>query len=890
MGAGASTGEFGLDKNPLKNPDAISLKNNADINVKNNNYEEAEINYSKALELEPYSALLWGLRSAVRHELKYYGQSLNDSLTCIALAPTSFFGYFFAGKSSKSLNKMHLANDFFQRAVALNPSAPAIIEAANEIKKIADKTPRGTVNNVISWTNGKDASVLGHDKSRRGGRGNTGGMYPKMVTGLKSYYITDVACGMSHNVAVSEVGEAYSWGRNAQGQLGTGVSSDEPVDTPVIIPVLIGRKVMHVSCGAGHSVVTTLNDGTFSWGIGMQGQLGHGDMKNKAFPVQIETMNNYNIIAVKCGIAHTFILENDEKRLFCFGWNQHGQLGIDTTTTTTTDNNNEKILVPTELTKHFNNEITHVSAGGAHSLLTLIDGSCYSTGSNSVGQLGLGHLDDVCEFTKIEFVISNIPIALTACGEEYTIFLTKDNTIYGCGFNNAGQAHPSLVESLNIPKHIEEMDGKKTTDLICSQSQVFAMNEFGELYTWGLSEEKQMENSLMSRAGVTSAKNDDINAEWSPKQVTMLKKKQVLSLQCGRKHFVATIVGTKPNLCYVPNAETKFDYIESGKRVKFKIQAVDTHGNERNMGGDSFLLSLFNENEGEYYFEDAYIDDNLDGSYDGVFKIPRSGKWTIFITCFGEHIQKSPFQIECEIGRKEQDEIDKAKEALLQKEQDKAKALKEKEERQKQIEAERKKIAEEARLLEEELKRLDEQEAREREIVAKRKAEKEERFRIWEEEAQQRKEEERKKFEEEQRRREEIRKKAELEAEQKRLEKEKKMKEAEAAHKKRLKELKEKENELLKQKQKEDMAKRKQIMEKLYAEEMERRQKLEEIAKRDREEKLKQQKKRKEKKEKRTGGGWVVNFSKGEAWKANSNEEKSKKRNGNTNRNFGGAV
>ena len=139
-------------------------------------------------------------------------------------------------------------------------------------------------------------------KGRRGGRGNTGGMYPKMVTGLKSYYITDVACGMSHNVAVSEVGEAYSWGRNAQGQLGTGVSSDEPVDTPVIIPVLIGRKVMHVSCGAGHSVVTTLNDGTFSWGIGMQGQLGHGDMKNKAFPVQIEKLANK--LDINSGLEH----------------------------------------------------------------------------------------------------------------------------------------------------------------------------------------------------------------------------------------------------------------------------------------------------------------------------------------------------------------------------------------------------------------------------------------------------------------------------------------------------------------------------------------------------------------------------------------------------------
>ena len=40
---------------------------------------------------------------------------------------------------------------------------------------------------------------------------------------------------------------------------------------------------------------------------------------------------------------------------------------------------------------------------------------------------------------------------------------------------------------------------KKTTDIICSQSQVFAMNEYGELYTWGLSEERQLENSLMEK-------------------------------------------------------------------------------------------------------------------------------------------------------------------------------------------------------------------------------------------------------------------------------------------------------------------------------------------------------------------------------------------------------
>ena len=657
MGAGASSSDFGLDTCVLS-AEAKQLKDEADTSVKHNDYFEAEVKYSEALVLEPNSALLWGLRAAVRHEINEFGQALNDSLTCIALAPTSFFGYYYAGKSAKSLKKEHLANDFFQRAIALNPSAPPIVKAAKEMEKIVANLPRGATNNVISWTNGKDPSILGHrlqtnGRSRAGG-GSTGGLYPKMVAGLRGHYITDVGCGMSHCIAVSAIGDCFCWGQNKQGQCGVGVSSDEPITYPVIIPVLIGLKVLHVSCGAGHSVCTTEAAGVWSWGIGVQGQLGHGDGASKAFPVQIDKMRDYVPTAVMCGIAHTFILEQDDNRLFAFGWNKHGQLGI--------DKMDECALVPIELEK-FSSHISHVSAGGAHTVLTLADGTCYSTGSNSVGQLGLGHLDDMRTFTKIEFVLSKVPIALTACGEEYTIFLSKENIVYGCGYNNAGQAHPILEESLNVPKHIQEMDGKNATNLVCSHSQVFAMNEFGELLTWGLSEEKQLENRFASSMGVTMDSNLGGNKDdWYPRHVTMLKKKQILSLQCGRKHFVATIVGTKPNLCYIPNVETKFDYVESGKRVKFKIQAVDSLGNERNMGGDSFLISLFNEERGEYYFNDAFVDDNLDGSYGGVFKLPRHGKWALFITTSGEHIRGSPYRINCEMGRKEQEQLELEKE------------------------------------------------------------------------------------------------------------------------------------------------------------------------------------------------------------------------------------
>ena len=51
------------------------------------------------------------------------------------------------------------------------------------------------------------------------------------------------------------------------------------------------------------------------------------------------------------------------------------------------------------------------------------------------------------------------------------------------------------------------------------------------------------------------------------------------------------------------------------------------------------------------------------------------------------------------------------------------------------------------------------------------------------------------------------------------------MKEAEETHKRRMAQLKEQENTLIKQKREADMKKRKKIMEKLYQEEMKRREK-----------------------------------------------------------------
>lgn len=45
---------------------------------------------------------------------------------------------------------------------------------------------------------------------------------PRLVLGLKSKRIRDIACGSAHSAAISSSGELYTWGLGDYGRLGHG--------------------------------------------------------------------------------------------------------------------------------------------------------------------------------------------------------------------------------------------------------------------------------------------------------------------------------------------------------------------------------------------------------------------------------------------------------------------------------------------------------------------------------------------------------------------------------------------------------------------------------------------------------------------------------------------
>lgn len=64
----------------------------------------------------------------------------------------------------------------------------------------------------------------------------------------------------------------------------------------------------------------------------------------------------------------------------------------------------------------------------------------FAWGSHKDGQLGLGGIEEAQMLIPTELTtFCNRPIKHIACGQEHTIFVMEDGTVYTCGNNDRGQ-------------------------------------------------------------------------------------------------------------------------------------------------------------------------------------------------------------------------------------------------------------------------------------------------------------------------------------------------------------------------------------------------------------------------------------------------------------------
>lgn len=84
--------------------------------------------------------------------------------------------------------------------------------------------------------------------------------------------------------------------------------------------------------------------------------------------------------------------------------------------------------------------MVQVNGGWRHTAAVTSEGHLYTWGWNRFGQLGLGHLDDVCEPSEVtSFSRADAAIALVTCGWRHTIAVTADGAVYSWGRGVNGQ-------------------------------------------------------------------------------------------------------------------------------------------------------------------------------------------------------------------------------------------------------------------------------------------------------------------------------------------------------------------------------------------------------------------------------------------------------------------
>jgi len=134
---------------------------------------------------------------------------------------------------------------------------------------------------------------------------------------------TTFSCGYAHVLALKDNDDLYAWGGNNAGELGDGTTTD--VYTPKKIGTDSWKVISASGGGPGYSVAIKADGTLYSWGYNANYELGIGssDSNPHSSPIQINSDTDW--ISVSSGWAHSIAIKGSE--IWGWGWNGRGEVG-----------------------------------------------------------------------------------------------------------------------------------------------------------------------------------------------------------------------------------------------------------------------------------------------------------------------------------------------------------------------------------------------------------------------------------------------------------------------------------------------------------------------------------------------------------------------------------
>lgn len=441
-----------------------------------------------------------------------YGQLGNQS-TASALTPSvlrqpNYSKVLLGGTEARVLNVSDGSITFI---------APAHAAGTVDLQLLADGVDTATANNIYTYVASSNSpaptitDISPNVDTLMGGTTVT-------ITGsgfAESGRFSKVAVGGEHACGVTTSGKVYCWGRNDQGQLGTGSTTDST--KPLLINGELGnRTVTDIVLGHSSSYAITSNGSVYAWGWNLDGQLGDGTTVNSSSPVRVVADNTFTKLAA--GYNHACGLTSLNEVL-CWGSNTNGQFGDGTTTSSSSP---KQSLLSQET---LGASVTDITAGYGFTL-AVASGSVYGAGANTYGQLGNGNSlqYEVPVRASISGAMAGQTITTVEAGSKHAVALSDTGVVYAWGSNTTGELGNNSTTTRNTPAAVTTastvLSGKTVSQIAAGYNHSCALTTDNVLACWGSNANSQLGNGTITNSIVPTVVNQEGNL--SGKNVTAL--------------------------------------------------------------------------------------------------------------------------------------------------------------------------------------------------------------------------------------------------------------------------------------------------------------------------------------------------------------------------------
>jgi alpha-tubulin suppressor-like RCC1 family protein len=291
--------------------------------------------------------------------------------------------------------------------------------------------------------------------------------------------------------AVSASAQTRAWGYNLTGQIGDGTSgSANKRPTPIDIEL---DDITQIS-GSGDTTLALRSNGTvLAWGANQRGQAGNGTVSAggcSCITSPVAVTGLKNVIAISAGSDHGAALKADGT-VWVWGANFYGQLGI----------NNSFQDVPLAFRVPGLADIIAIESGEDYTLALRSDGTVWSWGGNDFGQLG--YVQDLDLSPRQVGSPGNLltGIIAIAAAAGHSAALRSDGTVWSWGWNGNGEMGNNTgggqTESGVVPIKAQISD---VTQIAVGSDHTSVLKADGTVWSWGWNQHGEVGNGTTGGA------------------------------------------------------------------------------------------------------------------------------------------------------------------------------------------------------------------------------------------------------------------------------------------------------------------------------------------------------------------------------------------------------